>query len=113
MLYDHQANHQLNIYAQVKDPWTLSSTYDFTILDDNIYYPNHINKSISIYTTDGKYQKTIPADHSYMSLSRTENHNVACSKNLSEKCQQGTYNVAVNDAEKNRILRFGNDPRHI
>src|SRR5690625_7220813 len=110
MLYDHQANHQLNIYAQVKDPWTLSSTYDFTILDDKIYFPNHINKSISIYTTDGKYQKTIPADHSYMGLSRTENHIVASSKNLSEKFHQAPYNVAVYVQDINGIIQSVNVP---
>lgn len=113
ILFDRQGNYLLNIDAQGKEPGNLSSTYDFTILDDKIYFPNHINKSISIYTTDGKYQKTIPADHSYMGLSRTENHIVASSKNLSEKFHQAPYNVAVYDADMNRILHFGNVPLHL
>lgn len=113
ILFDRQGNYLLNIDAQGKEPGNLSSTYDFTILDDKIYFSNHINKSISIYTTDGKYQKTIPADHSYMGLSRTENHIVASSKNLSEKFHQAPYNVAVYDADMNRILHFGNVPLHL
>src|SRR5699024_8412167 len=79
ILFDRQGNYLLNIDAQCKEPGNLSSTYDFTILDDKIYFSNHINKSVSIYATDGKYQKTIPADHSYMGLSRTKNHIVASS----------------------------------
>src|SRR5690625_7636604 len=54
ILFDSQGNYLLNIDAQGKEPGNISSTYDCTILDNKINFPNHSNKSISIYITHDK-----------------------------------------------------------
>src|SRR5690606_13133019 len=113
VLFDWKGNYILSIGSKGKHPGNLSSTYDFTILDNKIYFPSHSNKTFVIYDMDGEYVKSVFVDNAYKKLLRTKDFIIASSKNLPERYNSSNENIAFYDKNLLKILNFGFVPKYL